>query len=708
MEMPSMKSSSKIWFLLTAMFSLITWAKAEVPLADPAAQRPADYFAEPPHLPFNEEIQEEKQEDGWHWKEFRYTSLVFHGEAMRVHAVYAVPDAASPANKVPGIIMTHGVFGAVRGPDYRYWGALTQLVKAGYAVLFFDWYPDFAKNFKPSKPGEVEHFTRFGTLDFYGNDSWLRRGDDFKESLHYQVLMAGRRAISWISVRPEIDATKLGATGASYGGIFSSTLAGIDGRIKAVSSAVFTTDFSKQEDGYNKLPDGWTDLEVARWKNRFDSHVLLANRKVPILYTVGTTDTAFNLTKAMDMFAGFNEPKHLLIGANRGHDYWDFEQTVLFFDSVLKAKMPRTRPADLQIRREGRELVATLPASTVKPAKVRIAFEGQYEKDPDRGADSIPAYNWTWQSADAAPGPNGEYTARWSLPAISPSRPGDTLYDWKTGDNFEPVVAPPAGISPKGLARAFALVTDAAGQVDCTPMTAPVAFEDTPRQSVTGRAPDGAPKFVGAARLTQGPVEVPIDPDAPAGQIRTTLPVALPENNLGRGGYVLWYWRKQAPDLGLKTDGDATPTKQIFTPFKLDLPVNSFVGNPGFAGMAWGGLLNYRIHGHTDTLVAQRTGHGSMQPGAGVSEEIPLMADDDAWHTVTLVMSAPAIGECNVRIGLHNPADEGATVRFRHTKNADSVFQFKFRGKALLTVETTSQPPMPLHTLVGPSALFLD
>ena len=53
---------------------------------------PADYFVEPANLPYNEEVQAEKQETDWHWKEFRYTSLVYQGVPIRIHAIYAAPD----------------------------------------------------------------------------------------------------------------------------------------------------------------------------------------------------------------------------------------------------------------------------------------------------------------------------------------------------------------------------------------------------------------------------------------------------------------------------------------------------------------------------------------------------------------------------------------------------------------------------------------
>ena len=63
---------------------------------------------------------------------------------------------------------------------------------------------------------------------------WIAQLDnDMKDSLSYQVVMAARRAITWLQARPEVDGARIGVTGASYGGVFSSMIAGIDPRIAA-------------------------------------------------------------------------------------------------------------------------------------------------------------------------------------------------------------------------------------------------------------------------------------------------------------------------------------------------------------------------------------------------------------------------------------------------------------------------------------------
>lgn len=325
---------------------------------------PAGYYDEPPGLPYAETIQQEKTEDGWKWTEFRYTSIIHNGEPMRIHAIYAVPLSAAKSEKVPAIVMTHGKFGQImriderqpesspnRWGDPRYWAAVKDLAKAGYAVMYFEWNPDPAIKAGPLPAGAPEpQYSTFGSLDF--SKDWFQPGNDWRDGLFYQAMMAGRRATSWVAARPEVDATRIGATGASFGGIFSSLLAAIDLRIKAVAPTVYATGFGPEERGYNSLsPKKFTPEQIQDWKSRFDSEVLLAQRAqpLPILYSVATNDPAFTILKAARHYRALPEPKQILIAPNQGHGFWNFAQTVRFFDRELQHQGTRPTAGEIGV-----------------------------------------------------------------------------------------------------------------------------------------------------------------------------------------------------------------------------------------------------------------------------------------------------------------------------------------------------------------------
>jgi dienelactone hydrolase len=697
------------------LFSAFTWAADNTIPSTAVSTELKAYYAEPTDLPYDEELQEEKQEDGWHWREFRYTSLLYGGEPIRIHAVYAAPDGADAAHKVPAILMTHGIFGAVRGGDKRYWDAVTQYVKAGYAVLFFDWYPNYAHDFKPQTPEEPRRHSTFGKLDYFTPSyRYSLPGNDWKDSLHYQVGMAAKRGISWLQARPEVDGSAIGVTGWSYGGIFSSMIAGIDDRIAAVNPCVYTARFGPKEHSYNGLRDAelQTEAGLKLWQSRFDSHTLLAQRAVPVLYTVGANDNVFVVTKAMECFAAMRGPKSLLIGPNDGHGYWALSQGILFFDSVLKKSLVRPALSDLTVRIDGAEVVASVKATGAEKP-VEFFTTTAFELDPITGWTGIPAHSWKWTAMPSVATADGRYEARWPLPAMRPANPKETIYRWGEGDRYDPAVPSPVPTAEKlqGAIHVFARATGTRGAQACSQLSSPLLFAD--RVDDEPAIPHALPKFEAAVRVKDKAV-VELTPNT-AGQPAATLDLPLPLKAVGKAGYVLWNWRKEQPSTTLQTDGVATPTKSLLPPFADSVPATSFNRFNPLPGASFSarGRLTFRINGKTGVAEKADGWHGAVAPGMS-ADEITLQPGDAAEHRATLVIVG-GLGECNVRVSLRAADGATETVQYRQLLDVDNVFQFRFAGPVVLRVEVTSWPfrrsdGQIMHHLtpIGPSALFVD
>jgi hypothetical protein len=340
------------------------------------------------------------------------------------------------------------------------------------------------------------------------------------------------------------------------------------------------------------------------------------------------------------------------------------------------------------------------------PAKVQIAFSSVAEIDPDKGAAAVPPNAWKWTVVDAEPAGADRYSARWNLPVLRPTRAGDSLFDWN-GTTLTPATAAPDSPARAGLVQAFALVTDRYGAVNCTPLAAPVTFNDVENTTKPQNAAPDAPVLFAAARVAGDLKTIKIDSTLPAGTARATLPLALMQTSVGNSGYVLWNWRQQPVSADLKTGETATPTRQIFAPFRDNIDATAFKTNPAFAGAARGGLLAFEINGQSDALLANRAWHGALEPGNGSAGEMEVEPTDDVTHTLTLVVPASSYGDCNLRVWARNAAG-AAIVRYRLNDKADNIFQFSTRGKTAIGMQITSQPPFPFNTIVGPSALFLD
>jgi dienelactone hydrolase len=175
--------------------------------------------------------------DGW-----RIEKFVFHnGVDSQVPGYIAIPEDNKPRH--PAILTMHGHSSSkdnMFGHDPSSQDVAELLVKNGYVVLGIDNY--FNGERKGTGPA--------------GDLETMQRGSDQEMSLFKLNLWLGRTlwgmmvrdeliALDYLSSRPEVDPTRIGAQGMSMGSTRSWWLAAIDDRIKAV---VGVACFTRYED----------------------------------------------------------------------------------------------------------------------------------------------------------------------------------------------------------------------------------------------------------------------------------------------------------------------------------------------------------------------------------------------------------------------------------------------------------------------------
>ena len=130
----------------------------------------------------------------------------FPCQGLKCAAWYYVPDGMSAGEKRPAIVMAHG-FSAVK--EMLLDNFASKFADAGFVVLVFD-YRFF---------GESEGEPR-------GRLLWPEQMQDYRD------------AITWVSLRDEVDANRIGVWGTSYSGGHVMFLGAYDRRIKAVVAQV--------------------------------------------------------------------------------------------------------------------------------------------------------------------------------------------------------------------------------------------------------------------------------------------------------------------------------------------------------------------------------------------------------------------------------------------------------------------------------------
>ena len=194
---------------------------------------------DPRKEPLAVEVTKEWEMDGVVCRVVRYQVGVFKGAPAKVAAFYAFPKGGA---KVPGLVQIHGG-GQAASLD----SAVTD-AKRGYACVSINWggnrlnfgrahiaydgpNTDWGKldATHPPQRNKANHFAGALTPDAYTLDAI----ESPRNSNWFLVLIAARRAITFLEQQPEVDAGRLGVYGHSMGGKLTTDLAGIDKRVKA-------------------------------------------------------------------------------------------------------------------------------------------------------------------------------------------------------------------------------------------------------------------------------------------------------------------------------------------------------------------------------------------------------------------------------------------------------------------------------------------
>lgn len=210
-------------FLIALLLAPLATLHAAEPFPTPAALW-KDY--DPNQGAFKEEIVKQETRDGLFSRD-SYISAYVLGEEIRVYCRFKVKAGAA---KAPGLLVVHGWMGAAE-PDRKF-------VEDGWAVMAHDYC---------GKTGARPHFTgypeklRHGNMDRTVAGPARAKGLDGKEitdpkqTSDYVWYAIQRRVLSYLEQQKEVDRTRLGATGYSYGGTLMWNLA-TDPRVKAVAA----------------------------------------------------------------------------------------------------------------------------------------------------------------------------------------------------------------------------------------------------------------------------------------------------------------------------------------------------------------------------------------------------------------------------------------------------------------------------------------
>ena len=180
--------------------------------------------------------------------------VTFTSEGLNCAGWLYVPDNLGEGERRPAVVMAHG-FSAVK--EMHLANFAEKFVEAGLVVLVFDY-------------------------RFFGDSEGEPRGRLFPSEQHEDY----KNAVSWVSLRPEVDPERIGVWGSSYSGAHVLHLAAFDRRIKAAVSQVPLVDGCANAQRLMR-PDVFAGFQQALAEDRLARYRGEEGGKVPVVAPEG-------------------------------------------------------------------------------------------------------------------------------------------------------------------------------------------------------------------------------------------------------------------------------------------------------------------------------------------------------------------------------------------------------------------------------------
>ncbi|WP_435011068.1 alpha/beta hydrolase [Tundrisphaera lichenicola] len=288
-------------------------------------------------------------------REVFYEGAPLDGKPTRVFGYYARPSTGD--GPFPAMLLVHGG----GGQAFEQWAKLW--AERGYVALAMDLAGNGpGRKRLPDGGPDQDDSTKF--RDF--------TSDSVDQMWTYHAVAAVLKGHSLLASRAEVDPSRIGVTGISWGGYLTCIIAGVDDRIK-VAVPVYGCGFLHEESYWKpERFDGVPADRRDRWVRAFDPSTYLPGVRCPILFVNGTNDFAYPLNSyqksylAVPGFEALDNPDRLCVTLRMPHGHeqgWAPREIGLFVDSVLKGgdPLPKLGSTAIEGGKATAKLVAKVP-----------------------------------------------------------------------------------------------------------------------------------------------------------------------------------------------------------------------------------------------------------------------------------------------------------------------------------------------------------
>ncbi len=297
-------------------------------------------------------------------------NVPWHGKPTRFFAYYSLPEGATAEKKVPGIVLVHGGYGTAFHTWVKLWN------DRGYAAIAMDNCGGI--------PGEKNHMAEHPRHEWSGPNGWGRFEDEAlppEEQWVYHAIECVIRSNTFLRNLPEVDASRIGVTGISWGGFLTSLVCGADPRF-AFAVPVYGC-------GNLRRHSVFSPSVGERWESLWNPVKYAKRCRIPTLWCTGTNDYFFPLDSFEETAFATGMPLFSIkLRMKHGHPpEGDPPEISAFADSIVKGA-PKLNERKV-VRREWLYTTSENPVwkersfdlSSEKPQKWTIRFENAITED---------------------------------------------------------------------------------------------------------------------------------------------------------------------------------------------------------------------------------------------------------------------------------------------------------------------------------------
>ncbi len=261
-----------------------------------------------------------------------YETLPWKGNPTRTFAYYGIPEV-QPGERLPAMVLVHGGGGSAFIPWVELW------VSRGYAAIAMDTCGCVSGGGYGNHPrhemGGPSGWGGFGQM-----------GDDLQNQWTYHAVADVILAHSLIRSFPEVDESRIGITGISWGGYLTCITASVDHRFR-FAAPVYGCGFYEDSGLWDDAIRANSQANVLAWRSQWDPACYLHQVTMPMLWVTGTNDFAFSLQSLQKSYRLPKSPRTLSIRLRmpHGHDGpgESPEEIHTFANSQLRNDLPLAR-----------------------------------------------------------------------------------------------------------------------------------------------------------------------------------------------------------------------------------------------------------------------------------------------------------------------------------------------------------------------------